>query len=49
MRTPISSVVAAIEGDDAGIVCVNDNECLCEYMEYGRAVASALEGILNRK
>lgn len=26
-----------------GIVCVNDNECVKDYMRYGRAVAEAIE------
>jgi len=30
-----------------GIVCINDNECIDDYMKYGRAVRDALENKLK--
>ena len=46
-KTPLDSVVSAIMAKDAGIVCINDNECEHDYMKYGRAVINAIEKKLS--
>ena len=43
----VETVRNTILGRD-GIICVNDNECVVYYMEYGEAVKAALEERLNR-
>ena len=43
----VEDVVKAMSAKDAGIVCVNDNECEKDYMRYGRAVVEALEARLK--
>jgi hypothetical protein len=46
-KNSIEDVVKAIKDENAGIVCINDNECVADYMEYGRAVKEALENKLK--
>lgn len=42
-KNSIEDVVKAISSEDAGIVCINDNECVSNYMDYGNAVIRAIE------
>lgn len=46
-KNSIEEVVKAISADDAGVVCINDNECVTDYMEYGNAVIKAIEDKLK--
>lgn len=46
-KRSISEVVSAIK-ECNGIVCVNDNECVYDYMAYGKAVIKAIENKLNK-
>ena len=41
--TPLEKVKEVMTCEDAGIVCVNDNESEKDYMKYGRVVIAALE------
>ena len=41
-KNTVEEVVRAIMVSN-GIVCINDNECIDDYMKYGRAVKTALE------
>ena len=47
-KNSIEDVVKAISNENAGIVCINDNECVADYMEYGLAVKEALENKLKQ-
>lgn len=47
-RNSVDDVVKAISADNAGIVCINDNECVEDYMEYGNAVKKAIENKLKQ-
>ena len=42
-RNSVSEVAAALSADDPGIVCVNDNECVHDYMQYGSVVRQCIE------
>ena len=46
-KNSVEDVVKAISNENAGIVCINDNECVADYMKYGRAVIEALENKLK--
>jgi len=43
VRKPIEEVLHTILDEDIQVVCVNDNECEKEYMNYGMAVRGALD------
>lgn len=45
-KNSVEEVVNAIY-ESKGIVCINDNECVEDYMEYGRAVIKAIDYKLN--
>jgi len=45
-KNTVEEVVRAIMVSN-GIVCINDNECIDDYMKYGRAVRDALENKLK--
>jgi len=47
-RNSIEEVVKAMS-TSKGIVCVNDNECADNYMEYGNAVKACIEKILEKR
>lgn len=42
VKSSVKDVRNAISEKDFAIVCVNDNECVHNYMEYGDAVAKAI-------
>ena len=42
-KNSVEEVVKAISDKDAGIVCVNDNEIVKDYMIYGNAVIAEIE------
>ena len=46
-KISIEDVVKAISADNAGIVCINDNECEEDYMKYGNAVIQAIKKKLS--
>ena len=43
----IDEIVKAISSDSVGVLCINDNECVTDYMAYGRAVKEAITKKLN--
>lgn len=47
VRKPVEDIVAVIEGDEPGIVCINDNECEQDFQRYGNAVKSAISKLLE--
>lgn len=47
-RNSVDDVVKAVSADNAGIVCINDNECVEDYMEYGNAVKNAIENKIKQ-
>lgn len=46
-RNSVNDVARIMSAKDAGIVCVNDNECERDYMRYGRAVVEQLKARLQ--
>lgn len=47
VKKSVEDVVSALRDSDVRIVCVNDNECVSDYMVYGDAVRKSLEQKLN--
>lgn len=45
-KNSVDEVVSAVK-NSRGIVCINDNECVADYMEYGNAVIKAIEDKLK--
>lgn len=45
-KNSLGDIVTAIQNSE-GIVCVNDNECVQDYMKYGMYVRKAIEEKLN--
>lgn len=42
-KNSVEEVVDTIMRDYAGVVCINDHECVADYQRYGKAVRAAIE------